>query len=664
MSSRWLGEEATRAARRRSAVGDRAQLRERGVVATPLAVARYGVARVDALLRSELGVSLESERVVVLDPAVGTGVWLAALLEHTRARGCRARLIGLDTDPHVIDQARLLLDPEAHAQGASLTLRCANTLELAGPFPDRNSVRVILGNPPWAARSLSRGGVLSDAWLAEFRREPDGSPLAERRLGVLSDDYVRFFRWALEHAREADAGALICLASNASFLDGPVHRGMRAALLRTFSRIEVLDLGGNSLLSRVGDRDDNVFGVRVGAALTWAVRARGPSVRPLAELAFASLRGSLSDKLQALERGAPMLAVHPVAAPYFRFRPASTVALPAGFSLHEAFPFHREGVQTNRDAVAIASSRQELEARALAIVRGELDLPAQRHFDPERARRSLAAALEQRGSLPLLALAYRPLDDRFLLALSPVCHRPRPELARALVHSRTSLLAVRKDRGGAAFNLFAPARALADACYLSTRSSCRTRMFPSHRPDGEENLAPAVADELGRRVGRKVHSEEVIAYALAVLGSPAYRALHQVALKLDYAHVPWPRDRAHFLQAVAIGRGFEAALHDPAPSFVGARADGAHDSLALAALAHCPRREQVSAAGRPVLHGVAASVYGATVGHHSFVSGALRPGAGTLLELERALARAQAWTALEARADACLGQAVEEGGQV
>ncbi|HEY6880908.1 MAG TPA: hypothetical protein VI299_22945, partial [Polyangiales bacterium] len=337
MTSRRLGDETARAAERRAALGDRARLRERGVVATPLAVARHAVARTDALLQRALGVGLASERVVVIDPALGTGVWLAALLEHTRDTGTKARLIGFESDPDVIDQAHQVLAPEAAAQGAALSLCCANTLEVASPFPDRTSVRVILGNPPWAARSLSRGGALSDAWLSEFRREHDGSPLDERRSGVLSDDYVRFFRWALEQAREGEAGALLCLASNASYLDGPVHRGMRAALLRAFSQIEVLDLGGNSLVSREAVRDDNVFGVRVGAAVTWAVRTQEPAPPP-AEVSFAMLRGSLAEKTRALECGVPTLSRHGVAGPWFRFRPTSPTALPAGFTLHEAFP--------------------------------------------------------------------------------------------------------------------------------------------------------------------------------------------------------------------------------------------------------------------------------------------------------------------------------------
>ncbi|HEY6878336.1 MAG TPA: type ISP restriction/modification enzyme, partial [Polyangiales bacterium] len=167
------------------------------------------------------------------------------------------------------------------------------------------------------------------------------------------------------------------------------------------------------------------------------------------------------------------------------------------------------------------------------------------------------------------------------------------------------------------------------------------------------------ADELARRLGQCVQSEDVLHYALAVLGSPAYRARHQVALKLDYAHVPWPRDAGSFQQGVAIGRAFESALHGPEPRFVGERAADADDALPVSAVSHCPRREQVSGAGRPLLRGVTAAVYGVTVGHHSLVAAALRPGAGTLLDLERALARAQAWSELEARADAWLG--VEPG---
>ena len=275
-----LAEAALRAAHERTRRTTRSTLRAHGIVPTPVALARAALARVDLLLRSELGVTdgLASERVALLDPAVGTGVWLAAALEQTHPSGRVGTLIGIDLDADVLRETAALLQPEVAAQGGQLRLRCTNTLALESAFDD-DRVRVIVGNPPWAARSASRGCALSDGWLDEFRHDATGRPLGERRAGVLSDDYVRFVRWSLEQARTAPQGALVCLATNASFLDGPVHRGMRAALVAGFDRLELVDLGGNALLSRGEGRDENVFGVRVGAALTIAVRCPSPGPR-------------------------------------------------------------------------------------------------------------------------------------------------------------------------------------------------------------------------------------------------------------------------------------------------------------------------------------------------------------------------------------------------
>ncbi|MEY4508945.1 MAG: hypothetical protein RLZZ450_1067 [Pseudomonadota bacterium] len=674
-----LGQAALAAAARRAAESPRADLRARGVVPTPLPVAEHALRHVDTLLRTELGIArgLASERVVVIDPAVGTGVWLAALLDLTRTRGAASSLFGFDTDALAVAEVEALLAPAASAQGAALTLRATNTLELAEPFPPDDRVRVIVGNPPWAARSLSRGGALSDAWLAEFRHDQRGQSLGERRSGVLSDDYVRFFRWSLEHARTARGGAVVCLATNASYLDGPVHRGMRAALCAAFDRIDVLDLGGNALLSRALGRDDNVFGVRVGAAVTCALRrpeservetrprTRAQSVETgPARLTFFALRGSVADKLAALASPTEFAREqHHPEPPWFLFRPGRGASQEPGFSLAEAFPFHREGVQTNRDALATAHTREELAERVWAIERGTLALTALRHFDPGKVRRVLADA-RARGDDCLHRLAYRPFDDRWFVALAPLCHRPRPDLLMAAAHASISLLAVRKDRGAAPFNLFASARTSADACFLSTRSSCRTRVFPSRAPDGTDNVSPAIAEALGHRLGRVVTGSELVAYALSVLGSPRYRERHQEALRLDYAQLPWPRDAGHFERAVAVGLRFDAALHERAPRPSGwtwELAAGAllTDPLGSAPVGYDRARARVVQDGRVLLSGVMPASWDAQVGHHGLLRSALCAERGvppTLATLCEAVARAALWASTEAEADALLAR--------
>jgi hypothetical protein len=618
------------AAKRREARTAPAERRARGVVHTPFELARAALARVDEVLVKELGLArgLGDGAALLLDPAVGTGVWLAAALEQAGARGEPRTLWGFDLDAPSLEQARALLEPAARAQGATLTLRQVNTLAVADPWPPgARGVRVIVGNPPWSARSASRGSALSDAWLAEFRRDLAGNPLGERRVGVLSDDYVRFFRWALEQARSAPAGAVLCFASNASFLDGPVHRGMRAALRAAFDRIDVIDLGGNALLSRGAERDANLFGVRVGTALTLAVRLPGAHARR-AEVRLARLRGTRRAKLEAL-RTAPLEPLRAVEArgtareqndvdmqaAWRRSEPAARAERP-DFSLAEAFPFHREGVQTNRDALAIAPTAQELRARLQRVADGREPLRAAPHFDVRRAREVIARALE--ADACIRRLAYRPLDTRFVCTVAPLCHRPRPELLRAVDRSSLSLLSVRKDRGSAAFSLFAAARDAADACFLSTRSSCRTRMFPSHDPSGAVNLSPAVRD-LFARLGAE-DPALVIAYALGLLCSARYRSERGDALRGDYPRILVPPDRATLEAFAEAGRGYVEALCGPAPE--APPPPQARDILLAcvdrvpwASLRHCPDSGEVRVDGACVIEGVSHEVWEASVGH-------------------------------------------------
>ncbi|HJL17011.1 MAG TPA: type ISP restriction/modification enzyme [Sandaracinaceae bacterium LLY-WYZ-13_1] len=565
-----------RAGSRRDAATSDARRRERGIVHTPGPVARYVARRADRALAALGRAGLADPDVAVVDLACGPGVFLAAAMAEATGSGPRAAL-GLELDPAVAAAAEETLAPAARAVGWPLRVVATDTL--AGPVPlteaeRRGASLAILGNPPWAGRSANRGAAHTDALLADFRREADGRPLSERKVGVLSDDYVRFVRWACEEARAADGGAVLALVTNASFLDGPVHRGMRAALLRWFDRVEVLDLGGSALVARRGDADENVFGVRPAAAVTVAVRA--PGAEPRAGTArHAALRGRRADKLAALadpgadplEADAQELAPRP---PLLRLAPSPAVA-PAyeGWpSLPELVPFHREGLQTNRDAFCVDADRARLEARLEGFAAGrpgpwpgKADV-ASRHYDPEAAREAVRAALA-RGEGPR-RVAYRPLDDRWVAALPTICHRPRPALLAAMDRSELALLTVRKDRGERPWAHFGATRHAVDNCWASARSSCRTRAFPTHRPDGSPNLdadrVAAWAPGLGVPRPR-----DLLRYVLCVLAARSYRARYDAHLRADYPRIPPPVDEAFFRRAVRAGAALEAAFREPRP---------------------------------------------------------------------------------------------------
>ncbi|MBC7173826.1 MAG: hypothetical protein H5U40_15405, partial [Polyangiaceae bacterium] len=315
-----------------------------GIVHTPAGLARFVAREADAALREQLGLplGLADGRVAIIDPSVGTGAFLAAAFELAAGRRSRpAACMGHDLDAAALEACEGALGAAFAERGWPLALERVDTLGLEGESP--GEVAVVIGNPPWAARSGTSERVKSDRLLADFRRDESGAPLGERKIGVLSDDYVRFFRWGAEVVRRAPGGGVLALVTNGSFLDGPVHRAMRASLLKWFARVDVIDLGGSALVAREAGadaiRDENVFAVRPKVAVTVASRPAGHGeLLPSATVHYARLRGPRGEKLDRL--GEPLATgALEVTPPLYVFAPGSGARFPASaIPLPDLFP--------------------------------------------------------------------------------------------------------------------------------------------------------------------------------------------------------------------------------------------------------------------------------------------------------------------------------------
>lgn len=558
--------------------GEHALRRTRGIVHTPPELARAVAAMVDTRLRAVGVGGMGDPRVTLIDPACGPGAFVAAAHALVDTPG-RPRTVAIDIDPRALSQLRAALVETAEgADGVELieadTLRDAALLERLSGL----ACPVILGNPPWATAAARRLEQPMRGLLEDYRRDSEGEPLAERKVGALSDTYVAFIRWASEVAARADGPAAVGLVTNSSFLEGPVHRGMRAALLRSFDGIDVVDLGGNAMLGRPagGSRDDNVFGVRPGVAITVAWRAGAGAVR--ARLGYTRLRGTTAEKLRSLCAGngaaLPMTDLE-ARGTACRFVPTPRVdARYASWpSLAEVMPFHREGVQTNRDGVTVATERGTLLARLRAFAegddRGEL-AKAQRalgHYDPEAARRAVATALDGdpdgRLGQSVRPLAYRPFDDRFFCPVTPLCHRPRALLSAALERSAFALVTVRKDRGDVPWCHIGVVHGDVDSSYLSARSSCRTRGLPLRDAAGEDNMDGQFITRLSEWAGRALTVTDAAHYLLGVLCSPGYQRAFDGPLRRDYPRIPWPTSPQTLEAFVAGGTALERAAALP-----------------------------------------------------------------------------------------------------
>ena len=284
--------------------------KSRGVYYTPQPVVRFIVRAVDEVLRRDFGLAegladtakttvevlvpeikngkgtgksvkakREVARVQVLDPATGTGTFLAEVVRHIHASlGANAGFWNQYVEQHLIPRLHgfeimmasyamchlklgLLLEQLGYSSlketPPRLSVYLTNSLEEVHPdthtffaakmladeaieanaIKQRAPVMVVIGNPPYSSSSTNKGKWILDL-IQDYKRG-----LNERKIN-LDDDYVKFIRYA-EHFIEKNGQGIIGFITNNSFLDGLTHRQMRKHLLETFDSIYIYNLHGD-----------------------------------------------------------------------------------------------------------------------------------------------------------------------------------------------------------------------------------------------------------------------------------------------------------------------------------------------------------------------------------------------------------------------------------
>jgi predicted helicase len=308
----------------------------RGVWYTPQAVVNFIVRAVDDVLKDEFGLSdglasnakikvtidntlVERHRVQILDPATGTGTFLAEVIRHIHGRfagqeGVWNAYVERDLIPRLNGFELLMASyAMAHLQlglllqelgyrpreaNERLKVYLTNTLEspsatiplgfegwLVAEANEANAVKrdapvmVVLGNPPYSGESQNKSDDI-ERLMKAYKQEPGGGTLNERNGKWLNDDYVKFMRFAESFIVKNGEGILAYI-TNHSWLDNPTFRGMRWHLMESFDKIYVIDLHGNSLRREVspdGSPDKNVFDIKQGVAIVIGVKVKATTV--------------------------------------------------------------------------------------------------------------------------------------------------------------------------------------------------------------------------------------------------------------------------------------------------------------------------------------------------------------------------------------------------
>jgi predicted helicase len=462
--------------------------KSRGVWYTPEPVVNFIVRAVDDILKTEFGlengladtsktkvkvkipthdyrmkvdgqkgyteVEQEVHKVQILDPAAGTGTFLAEIVKHIYKNfEGQQGIWNTYVDEHLIPRLNgfellmasyamahlkldLLLTETGYKPTKDQRFRVYLTNSLEEYHPDTGTlfagwlsteaneanhikrdtpVMVVLGNPPYSVSSSNKSEWIENL-MVDYKKD-----LNERNIQPLSDDYIKFIRFG-QHFIDKNGEGILAYISNNSFLDGIIHRQMRKKLLESFDKIYILDLHGNAKKKESapdGSLDKNVFDIMQGVSINIFIKKNNNNEN--GKVFHCNLQGEREFKYLTLFNSSIKNIAWtelPANAPSYFFVKKDFTSIDSynsGFSLNNLFPNNNSGLTTEFDELAIHYTK----AKSEEILNDLRNLTAEEILNKnnfkinqlEKIRNAKTDILK--NSVNIYPISYRPFDKMF-----------------------------------------------------------------------------------------------------------------------------------------------------------------------------------------------------------------------------------------------------------
>ena len=590
-----------------------AKKKARGVWYTPEPVVNFIVRAVDDVLQTEFGLpdgladtskvtidwdigqvdkkgkrittKKEVHRVQILDPATGTGTFLAETIKQIApkvknvAEGMWSSYIERDLIPRLhgfellmasyamchmkLDMILTELGYKPTGNPPRLGVYLTNSLEegepanqtlpfaqwLSNEVKQANTVKrdmpimCIIGNPPYSGESANKGDWIMGLMEA-YKKEPGGKEkLKERNTKWINDDYVKFIRFS-EYLIEKNGEGVLGFITNHGYLDNPTFRGMRWHLLNTFDKLYVLDLHGNSKKQEVspdGGPDKNVFDIQQGVSIIIAFKKQaGKKKEHLAEVLHADFWGGRAEKYIALINGNlnqvkwDKLECHGPQYPFVRRNNELNSEYQNGLNLHTFMPINSLGVLTKRDRLTIAETKEQLEEKLLRFasydksdgeVASEFDLKMQDN-DCWVLTNARTAIRNQSDFSFIKKEWFRPFDERYVAYHSDLIARQNIRVMSHLLEKENfSIVCVRQLANLPFFHALV-SNAMSDQHYISTRTKEGGVVFPLYIYPSEQDIIQS----------RRINFDEKLYAKLQALANHPQRGVPDEVVVFDYIY--------------------------------------------------------------------------------------------------------------------------------
>jgi predicted helicase len=391
------------------------------------------------------------------------------------------------------------------------------------------------------------------------------------------DDYIKFIRFAQDKMAKVDEG-IVAVITNHSFLSNITMPGMRQSLLNSFDQIYFVNLHGSAKKEEPLDGNApirNVFDIEQGVSISFFIKKKGLPKKVF----YTDFWGSRKEKYQrSLNETIDSINWEELtpATPNYFFIPRNEQhgnEYYKFFSVTGIFKVFSLPLMTGRDPVAIHDDVKSLEKtlklftdKPVEKIKEELKIEQDTsNWTVLKAKNDVVKT--KSNSKYYRKILYRPFDKRityFTGNNSGFHSRPQMKVNSNMLLKNIGLLVPRQLSKNEFKHVFC-ADLIPEMCAISTATKEQNQLFPlylyinaSIAGNGEsvikeENFTADFRKYIEQLYGKGITAEEIFGCIYAILHSPTYRKKYIEFLKIEFARIPFPKDKKIFKQLAELG---------------------------------------------------------------------------------------------------------------
>lgn len=336
--------------------------------------------------------------------------------------------------------------------------------------------------------------------------------LNERNIQPLSDDYIKFIALG-QHYIEKNGGGILAYISNNSFLDGVIHRQMRKSLMETFDKIYIINLHGNSLVGEdTPDGNKDENVFDIQQGVSINIFVKTSKSKKLADVYYSDVYGKRDIKYDFLNEHSLQNSDFKLLKPIDPYYFFATKDLQKDTNYNCGFGITEIFMLNN-----------------LGIqTKNDSELISFTPFNTEFNH----------------SVSYRPFDTRYINYDMSKVARPSYRVMEHMLKPNVALIATRQFGGKKHFITFIT-NTLTEIGSNPFASYIIFPLYTYFNDDKTPNLNPQIVREIESKVGQTT-PESIFDYIYGVLHSPSYREKYREFLKIDFPRIPYPANKDKF----------------------------------------------------------------------------------------------------------------------